>query len=379
MKRRSFMTVSAGLLVAPASLPAFGQVSQTPWTEPRRSRDYLARAGRSLGATSGSDRALVDRIIAAYRKTFSIEHYGDGMWRAAFEQRHGRIHGLLMSGAAEDVAKELRDPAHNEMHWGFEFTRRENTQWLRGDVKEQVKLAAQVKTDLVTLADSLGLERLDNPETYDAKPPPKGPDTDALLARLDKALGMKISLPNPFRDEYGLQTSRGIAGFRVVQALYQAHRIRALAPASVVEIGAGLGRTAQYTYQLGVQDYTIVDLPFTAVSQAYFLGRVLGADRVVLDGEQPRPRTIRIISPATFHREKHRYDLFVNVDSMTELPLEVAKPYYGAVRSRGRQFLSINHEANSHTVNESMRDLPHTRYPYWMRRGYVEELYAVKA
>lgn len=40
-----------------------------------------------------------------------------------------------------------------------------------------------------------------------------------------------------------------------------------------------------------------------------------------------------------------------------------------------RVFISINHEANDFTVAELTSRVRSVRYPYWMRAGYVEELY----
>jgi hypothetical protein len=380
MDRRSFIA-SSGLLFAPVSWASCnddlaGSQDWNVWVRHRREREYLAAVGEARGTTA-DDIALVRRIIVCYRKTFAIEHYGNGMWRELFSQRQGGLHRLLMEADAESVAKVLRDPASNYLHYGFEHTIAEHTKVLRESAQQRAHLALMCKMNLVTLGEALGLERIDNPEAYPATPKQKiGPPTDDLVKRIESVIGFRITFPNLFPNEYGLATDRGVAGFRSIQALYQAYRIKSLNPGSVVEIGAGLGRTAQYSYVAGIRDYTIVDLPFTSVSQAYFLGRVLGPQAVVLDGEAPRKEAIKIISPETFLRGKRRHALFVNVDSMTEMPLEVAKAYYEAFKHRGERMLSINHEHNSHTVHDSMRELSHTRYPYWMRRGYIEELYS---
>ncbi len=53
----------------------------------------------------------------------------------------------------------------------------------------------------------------------------------------------------------------------------------------VLEIGAGLGRTAYYAWRAGIRHYTIVDVPLTAVAQADFLGRTLGPEALTLAGE----------------------------------------------------------------------------------------------
>jgi hypothetical protein len=107
-----------------------------------------------------------------------------------------------------------------------------------------------------------------------------------------------------------------------VQAIYQAWRIFSLVEGNievrVAEIGAGIGRTALYAKKLGVRDYTIVDLPISAVAQANFLSRALGADEVCLFGEDRRG--VRILPPAAFLDGSDHYDIVVNVDSLAKWP-----------------------------------------------------------
>lgn len=348
------------------------------WTRHRRERDYLASPGRSTNPRIRDDLHLVTRLLAAYKRAFSYAHYGDGTWRAFFEKRHKDLHQLFMSGDARSAAMVLRDPAASDLHYGFDTTYAGQTRIWAESAHEHALYATDCKMHLVTLAEAVGLIRVENPENYSpALKSPAGPGTDALLARLDGAFGLKIDFPNPFPNEFGLKTERGVAGYRAIHALYQAYRIHSVQPRSVVEIGGGMGRTAYYCFLLGERDYAIVDLPFTAISHGYFLGCLLGEEAVVLDGEPYRRDAIKLQSPDTFLRSKRKYDLFVNVDSLTEIPPAVAWPYYEAIKDRGKLFLSINHEANSHRVHVDIEGVKHSRFPYWMRRGYVEELYSL--
>jgi hypothetical protein len=200
------------------------------------------------------------------------------------------------------------------------------------------------------------------------------------LDLLDDALGFRVTFPNPFPDEVGLATSRGIASHRAVQAVYQAWRIFSLAKrdagARIVEIGAGTGRTAFYASHLGLRDYTIVDLPLSSVAQANFLSRALGQDRICLFGEGGPG--IRLLPPAAFLDAADRYDIVVNVDSMTEMAADTALAYCRAVKIRAGLFLSINHEVNQFMVRDVFAReglYAITRTPYWMRRGYVDEVF----
>ena len=68
------------------------------------------------------------------------------------------------------------------------------------------------------------------------------------------------------------------------------------------------------------------------------------------------------------------YDVAFNADGLTEISLEAAQKYAAVIRRRCRALISINHEANAFTVRE-LFGKPASRYPYWLREGYVEERY----
>ena len=149
----------------------------------------------------------------------------------------------------------------------------------------------------------------------------------------------------------------------------------------MLEIGAGMGRTAYYARRLGITDYTMVDLPLGNVAQAAFLGRVLGSDAIWLPGDSSTQKAgrIRIYPPSWLANSDEEFGVALNADSTTEMDTEQAMGYFCEMARRVAVFLSINHEGYSLQV----RDLPSKceidtrvlRYPYWLRKGYVEEIY----
>jgi hypothetical protein len=323
---------------------------------------YLRRADalRCQAAwTAGSaveDAALIDTIIANYRGGAAS---GDSMWRGFFADYHADIDDALRNGPRERVESMLRNPASCDLFYGFESLGRFLLHGSRVGQRLEDRRAPEMTLDaLLAFAEALGVRRLDNPEDYALKRP-AAVDPDALLASIDRQLGVALPVPNPFSGEYGLATSRGVMSYRVPQAMYQAWRIRELVGpgARVLEIGAGLGRNALYAHALGISDYTIVDLPITMVAQRYFLGRC-GV-------------SAKFMSPDEFYASAERYDLVVNVDSLSEMDRSVAGAYIDAIKQRARSFLSINHESNAFTVRELIQG---SRHPYWLRRGYVEEV-----
>ena len=204
--------------------------------------------------------------------------------------------------------------------------------------------------NLLFLAEATGVKRRWNPEGADFPLP----DVDRLLALIDEGVGQRVEFPNPFPGEVGLFSSREIISYRAIQAIYQAWRVNNLVKgnrdARIVEVGAGLGRTAFYAAKFGLHNYTIVDLPLTSVAQGYFLGRTLGPDAISLFKEERSG--IAILPPSAFLNADDRYDVVLNADSLTELDPETARAYCEAFRDRANIFLSINHETNPFTVHD---------------------------
>jgi hypothetical protein len=170
-----------------------------------------------------------------------------------------------------------------------------------------------------------------------------------------------------------------VASYRAIQAIYQAHRLKELSKkygGIVVEIGAGLGRTAYYAFAMGLNDYTIVDIPISTTAQAIFLAKTLGPDAVTLPGERHQKGKIRIETPNWFLNSTEKHGVVANIDSLVEMDESQAKAYINSILERARVFLSINHEYNAIAVREllSSRYSSYQRFPYWMRNGYAEEL-----
>jgi hypothetical protein len=138
--------------------------------------------------------------------------------------------------------------------------------------------------------------------------------------------------------------------------------------------GSGTGR-ALYAHQWGLGQYTIVDLPMSNVAQAAFLGAALGEDAVCLTGES-RPG-IRILTPKWLFATDDRFDVVLNTDSLTEMPPETAIRYAQIAMVRAGKLLSINHEAYDVLVHDLAPLVGRSlcRAPYWLRHGYVEELF----
>ncbi len=322
------------------------------------------------------DHGIVTRILAAYRLAASEqEDLGDSMWKIFFSVKHQELHAVFMRGSLEEARDVLRNPEKSELQYGFSMlcaglydTKAPNEALHEG--------ARQYLDWLLCLAEHIGAVRMYNPEAASERII----NADDLVSKIEETLGISIHIPNPYPSEAGLSTSRGVLTDRVPMALYQAWKTRkaieGVERPRVLEIGAGQGLAAYYAWLLGIREYTIVDLPFSTLSSSYFLMRTLGPDNVCLYGEESSRHKIKIVPPNSFFSDKQLYDLILNVDSLIEMDERVAHAYLTKIAGQARQFLSINHEANQHTVREWITRLStpvYERVPCYIRKGYVEE------
>jgi hypothetical protein len=317
---------------------------------------------------AGEDAALCARIITAYRLAVAgADAPTSSFWDHDFAARKADIHAALLADDPAAAMAMLRDPGRTDLCYGFDNLARGISP--SGDHGRVVYLC------LLSLSEAIGARPAWNPEH---PMPVELPDLETLLRGIDEVFGFRVDFPNPFAGEIGLLTSRGIASYRAVQALCQAWRIAGLVRiknARILEIGAGMGRNAYYARQFGLRDYTLVDLPMTNVAQANFLGRVAGG--MTLFGE-PAAGGMRILPPAAFFASDERYDLVVNVDSLTELSADTALRYCRHIKAQADLFLSINHEACPLPVRAAAAAAGMKaagRAPYWLRPGYVDELF----
>ena len=341
-----------------------------------------------LGMTSepvhGADPTLIGRLIDAFLRAEPAETCAnDSMW-TGIRQMHQAAVSVLQSRDVGAVSRLLARPHEGSLFYGFEDLGVWSVEAYRNP-EQRAAYAAYCSERLQQLARAVGVLPLHNPEPGNhvvAVPP-----LAALLKQIAAATGFSLEPPAPYPCYYGLDTPIGILGVRVLHAVYDAYRIRQLTASirapRVLEIGAGLGRTAAYCYRAGITDYWIVDLPMTHLAQGHFLGHAVGPDRLVLDGESgshSRPDRIKLLSPERFLSDSlPPFDVIVNVDSLTEIGRAVAERYMQRAADLAPIFWSVNHEANQFRVCEINAALRTYRFldrrPYWMRAGYAEEVY----
>jgi hypothetical protein len=342
----------------------------------------LTRVTETAGPEGAS---LLERLSIAYRHAHeSHPQVASGVWQI-IDGHKAEIHRAAMAGDLAALGEFLRRPASSMLFHGFDqptinsIKHINNVGWL-------TNYRALSLGSLRRLAEAMGALPMIYPEGFGIEADVVSNtvcDTETILNAIEAELGVRLAFPNPFIDELGLETPDGTASYRAIQSAYQAWRLAQLANRhravdtvhSALEIGGGTGRTAFQAFRLGIEDYTIVDLPTTSLVQGYFLGMALGPDRICLEGEPMKERSVKLVSPPALLGGRS-WDIAASFDALVEFSENDAASYIDFIIANACALLSINRESKSYTVRSLLkaRGLIAQRSPCWTRHGYAEEL-----
>ena len=334
-------------------------------------------------ATWNPTEAFLRRLCALYRVTSEKHGIPGGMW-GTIHERKADIHNALVKYDLIKLWELLVNPAGTDLYFGMDTLAKHNTPHLSTGSGFSNLLVDIITENLTFLSEVSGAKRFQNFENNRKR---ETLEIENILVELDKICKIRLQFPNPFPQEFGLVTSRGIMGHRVPTSIYHALKARELSSLTgdkIVEIGAGVGRTAFYSYEMGFKNYTIVDLPMSLVGQACFLAATLGDEVIWLDGEDSAAsqNKIRLYCPHTFFSLEEKYDVALNIDSITEMPLEQGCEYFAYLAHHSSIVYSMNHESNPDRTLDiaKLAKIPilPIRFASVIRRGYVEELYFFK-
>ena len=193
-------------------------------------------------------------------------------------------------------------------------------------------------------------------------------DIENLLPLLDEKCGFRIEFLEYFdyENRYDILSSRGKISHRNMFALYYVYNISKnvidVKNASVLEIGAGAGRTAYWAYKFGFKKYTIIDIINTGIIQAHYNFCLLGPDNVVLSGEDESSEYfLKIINNTEYDTLHEKFDIIANFDGLTEYGRETAQNYFDKFHLLSNKFISINHTINPYRVSELYKDRPNIK------------------
>jgi len=339
------------------------------------------------------DEAIAERIIAAFHRAIADEEGASKSYIDAWDNNHEVYYG------------ELLDLLHSRDSLGLAYYfanmhRRKSTYGISGSVVENRRLKRSsflrdkeltwMKDILVSLAESLGILPFEAVVPYVEK---KNMyiDSDMLAEKISKYMGIEIFLPPVEGGLFKLKFREGFLDYRDMWSLYAAWRINKNIEEgiSIAEIGGGLGKVAIYTSRFGFKDYSLFDLPIMNAMTAWHLIKSLPGQAITLYGEPNREDVIRVLPYWLFPQKK--YGLVLNQDSFPEIERGVIERYLRDIRKATKYFLSINNEHQAPLfpgsegrnlvvpeVIEKVGGFKRVyRFPFWLRKGYVEELYEI--
>ena len=344
------------------------------------------------------DVAIASRLLRAFRAADPRDTYANDpkrrdLWTIIGGQQ-GPFLSILRQGTSEDLAAYLCNVSRHDASIGITQGNHEH-QRIVADESYRDFLALMTKDKLVSLAEGVGSLAVENPEqgSYGVN---LHVDPDELVVGISRRLGIDIAPPDIDGGLFKLKTNHGLFGERDANAIFTAwilmRAAKALNATRICEIGAGSGRVAYWAHRLGLTSHTIIDLPHVNVVQGYYLLKAEPEARIVLYGEEAKAGAEVTIWPnhALDELPSAEFDLVLNQDSMPEMSSATVRDYLEWIRRSCRgAFLSINHESKpvyAHGLTHvsvpeavdaagglTLRD----RYPYWLRKGYVVELYVV--
>lgn len=249
---------------------------------------------------------------------------------------------------------------------------------------------------LIALAEAIGALPLENPEQGEFGLSIFS-DVNEIIEIIEKRLKIPIIPPNIEGGLYKLATKKGGIHSRDITAIYTSFRCRDIlkniVDSSICEIGAGIGKNAYYSYLFGVGKYVIIDLPYINILQGFYLIKALPSAKIFLYGEKSgKENSICILPDWSLKRINGKpFDLTLNQDSFPEIDKNIVIDYLKQIKLHTKHFfLSINQESQNtmmigklkqHIISKMLSGKKGFdkvyRFPYWVRAGYLEELYRI--
>jgi hypothetical protein len=347
-----------------------------------------------------SDEIVAARIISSYRKIKLREHQTtlptlhDSMWGAFLQSEYAALRNLVEEGDIGRLARYLstifRSETVNGYTFGTKFDPFPHRWWY---------LPIGIELSVITLAESVGILRAECPEQGQISYWRSEFTEERLIGVLESFFSIRIESPRT-GDARGIFFGGRFLTLETCSQLYTAHRMRdainrgvgVSTELNIVEIGGGYGGLCYWMHQLlgtRINRYVIVDLPEVNLVQAYFLSSLKTGESTLFGEEKPKLGSrIDLIPHWTLSDLDWRPNVLINQDSMPEMPeTEVARYLSWGSDNVDGLFLSFNQEAFSpwrgvpqvhvpSVISRYPRFRRLSRNPSWVRRGYVEEIYA---
>jgi hypothetical protein len=351
-------------------------------------------------ATSADETAIVARLIEAYHRTVQDDPdrvQKTDVW-SGMNELHAEIADLVRQRDVRGTAEYLRDAHAKGITHGI--TQGKPTFETFRVNPDACKVTIGIFLDyLASLAEYVGVLNVECPEQNAPWGENAHKHPEETVAAIQAKLGVPVVPPPVVGSALGIKINNGVLMGRDLTALYAALRLRSVATEmgvnhpSICEIGGGLGGVAYFANRLGIQPYTIIDLPLVSLLQGYYLLRALPTVDIRLYGEtETAPAAIYLLPTYAFSRPAPKYDVLFNQDSIPEMHTDYSLAYLRQAHEIVcHAFLSINQEAqapqSAHARQTVVRELTQQtggyhrayRFRHWLRAGYVEELFRMES
>jgi len=344
-----------------------------------------------------ADLKLTKRLLIAYKKSILDSNMSsrEDMWTFLAKGPHRNFFELLKKENIQEIAFYLCNMSRMEITHGITQGKIEFNK-IKSDSVYKKWLGLFTLSKVISLAEALGVIPLEGPEQGEFGAVIHS-NVNKIIKKIEDFLRISIFPPEVEGGLYKLVTKSGRLHSRDVTSLYTAWKCRELLKdiknPSVCEIGAGIGKTAYYSNLFGIEQYTIIDLPYINILQGFYLIKSLPRKNIYLYGEKILDKNSILIFPDfSFSKISGKvFDLSLNQDSFPEIDRETVLNYLTLIKLHTKKlFLTINQEAQ-HTMmvsNLKQHFIPELisqskgfkkihRIQYWLRIGYVEELYEI--
>lgn len=335
------------------------------------------------------------QVISTIREliTKTEEKHRKDIWSTFIVPRRDSVLETILTSDAEakSILRKMFDTPLGE---GVEYAGADVNRRLKKekDYRESLKLFHM--DALISLAEYLGVIHIENREQNRCGDIIYS-DPDEIWDKIEERLGIPIHFPSFKGGLFSIRTRRGHFTNRDCIYLYIAIRLREIlscAEASICEIGSGVGYLAYYCYLIGLKNVTLVDIPSVRATAACFLMQNMQNTRFFYSDCSKfwsNASGIRLVLPEHLDSVPFQhFEALVNCDSLPEMSADTATDYIQRIPSLCRNFLSINQEAagqmwHLYTKQNKVPELVNTasgfhrvsRNLFWLRRGYVEEVY----
>jgi hypothetical protein len=337
-------------------------------------------------------REAAERVTDAYRRAAAVSAQSGGDLITA---PHRDFVAALSEGRVEQVRWALARMFHTRLVWGLGQVDPGHPSILLHPNAEPNHLQLKLTDTLASLAEAVGAARVSCPENNPVDLlNPLDVDLEALLRRLEAATGTDVSFPK-VGAAYGGWVCGKLVTLDSLCHSYSVVRLGQLGAeheSRVAEVGGGYGCLAALMYRAGYRHYAVYDLPWLNAVQGYFLIMALPTGSVRLYGEPDDIGTLHVLPYPELNNVPDRsVDYVIHTDSLREVGEPKAGGFLDAIHRilRGSLF-SVNREASGASPGVgSQRCVAElvakhggfhvaSRHRYWMRAGYVEEVFVPK-